>query len=169
MSKPASLSDTHLAAERSRFADVMAARKTPQEFIGLAERLAESTKFAIAAKPYCLADFIQASATRVPATALDALLLALQGVWAGDIIRANFRDADILLRPLVRRALETVKTDAVLAQRLRVMWFARLIESPEHALELAVAAGLPGDKESALCGMLEAMAARAKPEEPCPF
>ncbi|WP_434717093.1 hypothetical protein P5X00_36975 [Paraburkholderia sp. A2RO-4L] len=169
MNQRSYLSDKHLAAERERFAGVMAARKTPQDFIGLAERLAESTKFAIEAKPHCLADFIQTSATRVPDAALDALLVALQGVWAGDLIRGKFNDADTLLRPLVRRALETAKTGNALAKRLRVMWSARIVESPEHALELALAAGLSRDKVPTLRSMLEALAARPKAEEPCPF
>ena len=162
--------DKYLATQRERFAKVMAARKSSRELVGLVEKLAESDKFTIGAKPYCFADLVTVCTERVANTALEDLLVAIKDVWVGDIIRNAFKDeADVIVRGLVRRVLEMTTKDDAIERRLFMMLFGGLIKDNEHALALAVAAGLPGTEEARLRDTLARLAARPKDDTPCPF
>jgi hypothetical protein len=156
--------------ERERFAKVMAARATSKDLIGLFTKLAESDKFAIPAKPYCFADLLTKCALRVPSSKLDELLLAIDDVWAGDIIRHTYGDqADVLIAAFVRRALELVKDDDILERRLTLLYHSGLVQDTTHALTLAIDAGLPDDAGERLRDALNRLAARPRSEQVCPF
>ena len=160
---------TPLTVERERFAQVLAARKTSRELIGLAEKLLESDKFSPMFKPYCFADYIAACTERVGNAALDELLLALKCAWVGDIIRSVYQDdADQVVCALVRRALEFVSKDDVLERRLQLLVFAGLVRTNEHAIELALDAGMPVAGERRLRDALSRLAARPV-DDSCPF
>ncbi|KVP16941.1 hypothetical protein [Burkholderia ubonensis] len=162
--------DKYLTAQRARFAQVMAARKTSRDLIGLVEKLAESDKFAIPAKPYCFADLMTACTERVTNSALEDLLVAIRDVWVGDIIRGTYKDeTDAIVRGLVRRALEAATKDETIERRLFMMRFGGLVKDNEHALALAVAAGLPREGEARLREALSRLAAKPRVDEPCPF
>lgn len=160
---------TPLTAERERFAEVMAARKTSRDLIGLAEKLAESDKFSIQYKPYCFADFITTCTARVGVSALEDLLVAIKNAWVGDIIRTAYQDdTDQVVCVLVRRALEVATRDDTIGRRLHLMLFAGIIKSNEHAIALAVDAGLPPEGEQRLRDVLARLAALPA-DYSCPF
>lgn len=160
---------TPLTVERERFAQVMAARKSSRELIGLAEKLLESDKFSPWYKPYCFADYITSCTERVANGSLDELLAALSGVWVGDIIRSVYHDdTDQVVGGLVRRALEFVSNADVLERRLQLLVFAGLARTKEHAIGLALDAGMPADGERRLRDAVARLAARPV-DESCPF
>ncbi|KVP75100.1 hypothetical protein [Burkholderia ubonensis] len=162
--------DKYLTAQRERFAQVMAARKSSRELIGLVEKLAESDKFTISSKPHCFADLVAVCTERVTNSSLEDLLVAIKDVWVGDIIRNAYQDeTDVIVRGLVRRALEVATKDDTIERRLFMMRFGGLIKDNEHALTLAVAAGLPQAEEARLRESLARLAAKPKVDEPCPF
>jgi hypothetical protein len=164
------MQDRYLSEQRGRFAKVMAARSTSKDLIDLFDKLAESDKFAIAAKPYCYADLLTKCALRVPGSKLDELLIAIDGAWAGDIIRHTYGDeADPIIAAFVRRALEVVKDDDVLERRLNLLYHAGLVRDTAHALMLAIASGLPEDAGERLRDALNRLAARPRTEQVCPF
>jgi len=160
---------TPLTTERERFAQVMAARKTSRELVGLAEKLAESDKFSMHYKPYCFADFVAACTERVADSSLEALLVAIKDVWVGDIIRSVYQDdADDVVCGLVRRALEVASKDETVSRRLHLMLFGGLVKSNDHAIALARAAGMSADGERRLRDALARLAALPK-DDSCPF
>ncbi|KWA84029.1 hypothetical protein WL29_21935 [Burkholderia ubonensis] len=162
--------DKYVATQRERFAKVMAARKSSRELVGLVEKLAESDKFTIGARPYCFADLVTVCTERVANTALEDLLVAIKDVWVGDIIRNAFKDeTDAIVRGLVRRVLELTTTDEAIERRMFLMHFGGLIKDNEHAITLAVAAGLPKEGEARLRDALARLAAKPRVEAPCPF
>lgn len=166
---PSAVKKTLLTVERERFAQVMAARKSARELIGLADKLLESDKFSPWYKPYCFADFVAACTERVGVSALEDLLVALKNAWVGDIIRSVYKDdTDQVVCALVRRALEVVSKDDAVERRLHLMLFAGLVKSGEHAIELALDAGLPAEGEVRLRAVLERLAARPL-DDSCPF
>lgn len=164
-----SVQKTPLTVERERFAQVMAARKSARELIALADKLLESDKFSPWYKPYCFADYIAACTERVGVSALEDLLVALKHAWVGDIIRSVYQDdADQVVCALVRRVVEASSKDEVVERRLTLMIFAGLVKSAEHAIELALDAGLPADVEIGLRATLARLAARTV-DDSCPF
>jgi beta-glucosidase-like glycosyl hydrolase len=147
----------------------MAARKSARELIGLADKLLESDKFSPWYKPYCFADYVTACTERVGVSALEDLLVALKNAWVGDIIRSVYQDdADQVVCALVRRVVEASNKDEAVERRLTLMIFAGLVKNPEHAIELALDAGLPADVESRLRDALARLAARPV-DNSCPF
>jgi hypothetical protein len=164
------MQERYLSEQRDRFTKVMAARATSKDLIDLFDKLAESDKFAIAAKPYCFADLLTKCALRVPSSKLDELLIAIDGVWAGDIIRHTYGDgADPIIAAFVRRALEVVKDDDILERRLNLLYHSGLVRDATHALMLAIAAGLPESAGEHLRDALNRLAARPRTEPVCPF
>jgi hypothetical protein len=159
-----------LSEQRERFARVMAARTTSKDLIGLFDKLVESDKFSIPAKPHCFADLLVKCALRVPGSKLDELLAAIDDAWAGDIIRSAYGDgADVIIGGVVRRALEVATQDDVIERRLNVLRHSGLVRDAAHALELAVGAGLPDEIAARLQAALARLAAKPRPEQPCPF
>jgi hypothetical protein len=157
-------------SERERFAKVMAARSTSKDLIDLFGKLAESDRFAIPAKPFCFADLLTKCSLRVPGSKIDELLVAIDSVWAGDIIRRSYGDeADVLIAAFVRRALELVKDDDILERRLTLLYHSGLVQDTTHALTLAIGAGLPDDAGERLRDALNRLAARPRTQEVCPF
>lgn len=160
---------TPLTVERERFAQVMAARKSARELIGLADKLLESDKFSPWYKPYCFADYVAACTERVGVSSLGDLLVALKNAWVGDIIRSVYQaDADQVFCMLVRRVLEVTTLDETIERRLSLMLFAGIIKNHDHAIELALDAGLPADGERRLRDTLARLAARPI-DDSCPF
>lgn len=134
---------TPLTLERERFAQVMAARKSARDLIGLTEKLLESDKFSNRFKPYCFADLVTECTTRVGNGTLEELLLALKNAWVGDVIRRVYLDsADQIFCGLVRRALETPSQDETILRRLDILLFANFVQSAEHAIALGQLAGM---------------------------
>ena len=164
------MQDRHLSEQRERFAKVMAARTTSKDLIGLFRKLVESDKFDIPAKPHCFADLLVKCSLRIPGSKLDELLTAIDDAWAGDIIRSTYGDgADPIIGGVVRRALEVAMQDDVIERRLGLLRHSGLVRDPAHALELAVAAGLPGDIAARLRDALARISARPRPVQACPF
>ena len=160
---------TPLTLERERFAQVMAARKTARELIGLADKLLESDKFSPWYKPYCFADFIAACTERVGTGALEELLVALKNAWAGDIVRSVYHeDTDQVVCGLVRRALETPTLDETIGRRLNIMLFAGFVRDAEHAIDLALDAGISAEGEQRLRDVFARLAALPV-DDSCPF
>lgn len=160
---------TPLTVERERFAQVMAARKTARELIGLADKLLESDKFSPWYKPYCFADFIAACTERVGAGALEELLLALKNAWVGDIVRSVYHDdTDQVVCALVRRALETPTLDETIGRRLNLLLFAGFVRNAEHAVELTLDAGISAEGEQRLRDVFARLAALSV-DDSCPF
>ncbi len=156
--------------DRERFAKVMAARSTSNDLIGLFDKLAESDRFAIPAKAFCFADLLTKCSLRVPGSKIDDLLVAIDGVWAGDIIRhALGAQADPLIGGFVRRTLELVKDDDVLERRLQLLHHAGLVHDATHALELCLTAGVPDEVTARLRDALTRIAARPRSPKDCPF
>jgi hypothetical protein len=164
--------DRYLSEQRERFAKVMAARTTSKDLIGLFDKLVESDKFSIPAKPHCFADLLVKCSLRVPGSKLDELLAAIDDAWAGDIIRSAYgAQTDQIVGSVVRRALEVATDDDVLERRLKVLHLGGLVRDPAHALELAVAAGLSEDGAARLRAALQRLSVKPKPraDEPVPF
>lgn len=156
--------------ERARFAAVMAARPSAKELIALFDKLGDSEKFSIWAKPHCFADLIEACIQRVPASSLDALLEAMNWNWVGDV---HYRIYDCVearkrLGPLVRKVLEASRKDDVLARRLGSLRFSGVVSSNEDALALGSSAGLSGPHQQETREALARVAARPIDLE-CPF
>ena len=160
---------TPLTVERERFAQVMAARKSARELIGLADKLLESDKFSPAYKPYCFADLIATCTERVGNGTLEELLVALKNAWVGDLVRTVYQDdTDQVVGALVRRTLETPTLDETIGRRLNLMLFAGFIKSEEHAIEVARDAGLSAPAEQRLRDVFARLAALPV-DDSCPF
>lgn len=159
-----------IKSARNRFAEVMSARKSSRELVGLAEKLLESTKFSEHAKPYCFSDYIAECTARVANGSLDDLLHALKNTWAADHVRKVSKGdgAEQVFGGLVRRVLEVSNKDEVIARRLDILAFAGIIADGEHALRLAKTAGLDSVGEQRVREAMTRIARR--PTDPgCPF
>lgn len=157
--------------ERARFAAVMAARTSAKELIGLFDKLGDSEKFSLRAKPYCFADLIESCTQRVPASSLDALLEAMNWNWVGD---SHYRlydkgEARKRIGPLIRKVLEASRKDEVLERRMGRLRFSGAVASNEDAIELAREAGLSEQHQQQVREALARLAARPPEDIECPF
>ncbi len=157
--------------ERARFAQVMAARKSATELISLFDKLCESEKFSIWAKPYCFADLLETCAARVPASALDALLEAVILSWAGDVLWRVYPEdvAGQKAWPLVRKAIEASKGPGVLERRLRALRSGGVLRNLGQAVALAEREAYPPDLLAALRAQVGRFEAQPSPAQECPF
>lgn len=164
------MDDKYIAGARARFANVMASRKSSKELVALLGKLSDSDKFSPHAKPYCYADLLLACSDGVTDSNLEDLLVAISNEWAGDLVRRVYpNEADAMVSGIVRRALEIATKDETVERRLALMRFGGLIRNNEHALQLAIAAGMPPREHQRLADALLRLAAKPKVEEPCPF
>lgn len=159
-----------VAAERARFEKVMHARKAPIELVELVDRLTESTKFAISAKPYCFADLVVEAGKRMDATSMPTFLAALQSMWVGDIIRGAYgSQADGILCRFVRRVVDLSPTTETMCINLEHLISAGIVSDFAHAFELTKKAGLFGAGLKQLEATQQQLSQRAASRAQCPF
>lgn len=158
--------------ERARFSSVMAARTSAKELIGLFEKLGDSDKFSVFAKPYCFADLLECCAKRVPASSFDALLATLDAAWMGDALYRIYDkpDARARIAPFVRKVLEISLTkEEVLLRRMKALRLCGITAGDEDTIDLARQAGLPDTGLAKIRDALARQAAQPPLKLDCPF
>lgn len=146
----------HFAAERQRFAKVVAARKTNRELLELFEKLGSSDKFSPEAKPYCYGDLIEASIRRVSDKQVMQLLEAVESSGAANLVRAVYdaAQADIILRGLVKKAFKGSPMDeSCLMEAFARLELSGVSADRGHALALALEAGMTIDELDPICDL----------------
>lgn len=142
--------------ELKRFENVVAARKSVRELLGLFKLLHGSDKFTEAAKPMCFGYLIQECAKRIPDNYLADLQYQISEFSAARLVREHHmdEDADLLLRPLVARLLRATANHAEDCHRV-FLWLESSLIAPSrcHSLGLALEAGMTEEELDPICDL----------------
>lgn len=141
---------------RTRFSQILAARKTGKQLIDLLDQLRASKKFTEAEKPVCFGMLVPEAAKRVAAHEALALLAAVRRSEALDKVRDVYDEdgAERIAAALVHR----VMTSAPLARTPLVTSIDALIKSKVardkgQVFSLAVLAGISPDTLDVMCDL----------------
>lgn len=147
---------TLLAAERERFAKVVAARKTHHDLFELLDKLKTSEKFSQLAKPYLALDLIEACVRRVADRQCMALLRALESNDTLALIASGVpvSQSRPTLGRLVRKTMQSCPMDeSFLMEAFIQLERSGVCVERGDALELALQAGMDPDTLGTICNL----------------
>lgn len=147
---------TVLAAERDRFAKVVAARKTNKDLFELFDKLKVSDKFTEPAKPYLALDLVEACVHRVSERQLIKLLQAMEasGTVAFICDTVPQEHAEPILSRLVRKVLQSCPlSEGSLMEAFLHLERSGVCAERGEALDMAIRAGMATDELDIICNL----------------